>query len=242
MKAISLRTSLSSCVITAALLLAGCSPSSDSDKTPSSGTATTQERSGATSPPTAPTSSPSKSASPSASEHPLVTKLRNSYAEQGITGEVLEGIDLGGDVNTSDGRFVSYPNGLRVTFKSAASAHAPQTRADGKYGKGTSLMTVRLTISNEGQDTIQLDSFSSLFNAYGGPNLNELEVEAGYTDEDLISDNTAQVISPGSSIDVYSTYEVPAAAPVALWVKTDDYFPELGYTEFIFHGITAPKQ
>lgn len=238
------RVSLSSCAIAATLLLGSCSSPPDTGKAPAanggSGGVSTSSSSWTTQ--TTPTTTPSTSSSPSASEHPLVTKLRNTYAEQGVTGEALQGIDLGGDVNTADGRFVEYPNGLRITFKGATSANAPLTRADGEYGKGTALMTVRVTIANKGKETIQLGDYATLFNAYAGPNLNELDAEAGYTDEDLISDVTAQVISPGSSIDVYSTYGVPASAPVALWVNTGDYFPDLGYTDYVFYGITAPAK
>lgn len=154
--------------------------------------------------------------------------------------EDLEGISWAGDVNTEDGVFVEYPDGLRVEFAGVEPGSAPISEEEGELNPDKSLVRVSVTVSNTGPDALPIDGDYDPFSVFEGENLTEVSSHVGYFGEeaDLYSENDASVIAPGSELDVYASYEVEPGAPLEVELNTDFFGEE--HTPFVFYGIAAP--
>lgn len=154
--------------------------------------------------------------------------------------EDLEGITWAGDVNTGEGAFIEYPDGLRIDFAGVEPGSAPISEEEGGLDPDKSLVRVTVTVSNTGPDVLPLDGGYDPFNVFEGENLTEVSSHVGYFGEetDLYSENLESVVAPGSELDVYASFEVEPGAPLEVELNTDFIGQE--HTPFVFYGITAP--
>ena len=158
----------------------------------------------------------------------------------GYAPEDLEGIAWAGDVNTGDGSFVEYPDGLRVEFAGVEPGSAPVSEEEGDLDSEKSLVRVSLTVSNSGPDALPLDGSYVPFRVFEGENLSEVSSHVGYfgEEDDLYSADDASVIAAGSDLSVYQSFEVEPDAALAVEMNPDFFGVE--HTPFVFYGITAP--
>lgn len=165
---------------------------------------------------------------------------RGDYVAMGMgPGEAMS-IDWAGDVATGDGSFVEYPDGLRVEFAGVEPGSAPVSEEEGDLDAGKDLVRVSLLVSNSGPDALPVDGGFIPFRVFEGENLVEVDAHVGYFDEEgeVASVNDASVIAPGSSIDVFMSYEVTPGADLQVEILPAFFGEE--HTPFVFYGITAP--
>lgn len=168
---------------------------------------------------------------------PLGDANREEALAMGYTTEDLSDIAWAGDVGTPDGSFIEYPDGLRIDFAGATPGSAPVSEDEGDLTEGKDLVRVTLTVTNTGPDALPLDGGMEPFDVYEGENLTEVSSHVGYfgEEDDLYSANDASVIAPGSSLDVYMTYEVTPGASLEVQTATGFFGEE--HTPFVFYGI-----
>lgn len=170
---------------------------------------------------------------------PLGDANRDAYLEV-YTPEELEGIAWAGDAGTEDGSFVEYPDGLRVDFVGVEVGSAPISEEEGDLDPTKSLVRVSLAVSNSGPDALPVDGGYIPFRVFEGENLVEVDSHVGYfgEEDDLYSANDAAVVAPGSSLDVYQSFEVDPGVSLEVELNPDFFGAE--HTPFVFYGVTAP--
>ena len=171
---------------------------------------------------------------------PLGDANREEALAMGYTPEDLSDIAWAGDVNTPDGAFVEYPDGLRVEFAGVEPGSAPVSEEEGDLDPEKSLVRVSLTVSNSGPDALPLDGGYTPFRVYEGENLTEVSSHVGYfgEEDDLYSADDASVVAPGSELAVYQSFEVEPGASLEVELNPDFFGSE--HTPFVFYGVTAP--
>lgn len=168
---------------------------------------------------------------------PLGDANRFEYLDMGMEYDMALGVDWAGDVGTPDGSFIEYPDGLRVDFAGATPGSAPVSEEEGDLTEGKGLVRVTLTVTNTGPDALPLDGGMEPFDVYEGENLTEVSSHVGYfgEEDDLYSANDASVIAPGSTLDVYMTFEVDPGSTLEVELRPEFFGME--HTPFVFYGI-----
>ena len=165
---------------------------------------------------------------------------RGDYVAMGMDPGEAMSIDWAGDVGTPDGSFIEYPDGLRIDFAGATPGSAPVSEEQGDLDPDKALVRLTVTVTNAGPDALPLDGGMRPLDVFEGENLTEVSSLTGYFDEEgeVSSVNDASVIAPGSSIDVFMSYEVTPGADLQVEILPAFFGEE--HTPFVFYGITAP--
>ena len=165
---------------------------------------------------------------------------RGDYVAMGMDPGEAMSIDWAGDVGTPDGSFIEYPDGLRIDFAGATPGSAPVSEEQGDLDPDKALVRLTVTATNAGPDALPLDGGMRPLDVFEGENLTEVSSLTGYFDEEgeVSSVNDASVIAPGSSIDVFMSYEVTPGADLQVEILPAFFGEE--HTPFVFYGITAP--
>lgn len=165
---------------------------------------------------------------------------RGDYVAMGMDPGEAMSIDWAGDVATGDGSFVEYPDGLRIDFVGVEEGSAPISEEQGDLDPDKALVRLTVTVTNAGPDALPLDGGMRPLDVFEGENLTEVSSLTGYFDEEgeVSSVNDASVIAPGSSIDVFMSYEVTPGADLQVEILPAFFGEE--HTPFVFYGITAP--
>ena len=171
---------------------------------------------------------------------PLGDANRFEYLDMGMEYDMALGVDWAGDVGTPDGSFIEYPDGLRIDFAGATPGSAPVSEEQGDLDPDKALVRLTVTVTNAGPDALPLDGGMRPLDVFEGENLTEVSSLTGYFDEEgeVSSVNDASVIAPGSSIDVFMSYEVTPGADLQVEILPAFFGEE--HTPFVFYGITAP--
>ena len=157
----------------------------------------------------------------------------------GYPPEEIDSVMWAGDVSTADGSFVEYPDGLKVAFVGVEPGSAPVSEEQGDLDPEKDLVRVNLLVSNSGPDALPIDGGYTSFRVFEGENLVEVSSHVGYfgEEDDLYSADDASVIAPGSSLEVFQSFEVEPGA--ALEVELNPDFFGVEHTPFVFYGVTA---
>lgn len=164
---------------------------------------------------------------------------REEYLMMGYPPEEVDSIAWAGDVNTADGSFVEYPDGLRVEFAGVVPGSAPVSEEQGDLDPEKDLVRVNLLVSNSGPDALPIDGSYTSFRVFEGENLVEVSSHVGYfgEEDDLYSADDASVIAPGSSLEVYQSFELEPGTSLEVELNPDFFGME--HTPFVFYGATA---
>ena len=171
---------------------------------------------------------------------PLGDANRGEALAMGYAPGDLSDIAWAGDVNTSDGSLVEYPDGLKVEFAGVEPGSAPVSEEEGDLDAGKDLVRVSLLVSNSGPDALPVDGGFIPFRVFEGENLVEVDAHVGYFGEEdaLYSADDASVVAPGAELEVYRSFEVEPGTEIEVELNPDFFGVE--HTPFVFYGITAP--
>lgn len=182
--------------------------------------------------------SPTSTQAEKTTGNPLGDANRAKSVSMGeLTQSAADSIAWAGDVRTKDGSFVQYPNGLRITFVSAARTVAPISEKQSDSGLDSSKRLIRVTlhVSNTSSTAIPVTAGLVPFILYEGANISQVDSYTGYAGDTLTSPNNQSVVGPHSSFDVFDTYQVSPGAELAVETETG-YFGQ-NLTPFVFYGF-----
>lgn len=159
----------------------------------------------------------------------------------GLEAETPAQIPTEGSVKTQNGKFVAYPDGFKISFLKA------EVRPDSKPaydGDPDTKDRVRITllVENGGTAPISVDPDRTVMKAYGGVNRWELNLNAGFAGSQEARNEKPNRLSPGTSLEVYETFNIPADKRDAIAVSVNDwptFTPAAGeaYKAFTFADI-----
>lgn len=155
--------------------------------------------------------------------------------------ETTASVTSEGSVKTADGKFIEYPDGFKITFVKA------ETRPDSKPafdGDPNTKDRVRVTLllENQGPTPVTIAADLNVMKAYGGINRFDLNLDPGYAGEDESRNAKPNRLSPGTSLQVYETFNIPASQRDAIAISVNDFStfaPADGgaYTPYTFTDI-----
>ncbi len=168
-------------------------------------------------------------------------------ADPGSTPEPSPEISIEGSITTVDGSFVEYPDGVVVRFKSIERLANDLAGFTDKTGRvvplpdDQALLKVTVTVKNSGTEEIPLMEFGRIVTLYYGENRFEAQQDGGFSGAE---DSTAQLSSdlplrvvPGSSLDIFRSFDVPVAELSSLAVLAE-LRPDF-YTPYTFTDVEA---
>ena len=151
-----------------------------------------------------------------------------------------------GSVLTADGKWVQYPDGLKVTFVSAV--NRPDAKATYSSNVNTNRVRITLRFENTGTVPIPITAWDSNISAFGGVDRFPLGKDSYYSDpSEASSEGSAPTqLAPGSSYEWYMTYNVQAEYRdnISVTLQSHPYDQDSGlagaaYTPYTFTDIAV---
>lgn len=134
-----------------------------------------------------------------------------------IASPAAPAIQTEGSVPTEDGKFIEWPDGMRVTFVSAVSR--PNVKSPYSDRIISNRVRFTFTFQNNGPQAVSITSWQNGFSVYGGADRYSLTEDSGFGSTDPIgtpgkdeatSYGTAPTqLAPGSSYEYHVTYIIP---------------------------------
>lgn len=149
---------------------------------------------------------PSDIADAEAGIDPTAEKTQEQLAKEG-------GYSIEGSVTTTDGKFVEYPDGFRITFVKAENRPDAKPAFDGDYVKDRVRFT--LLLENNGSSAVAIDPGAPftpvvpIMTATGGINQFDLQYDTGFMGETEARNQLPRRLSPGTSLMVYESFNIP---------------------------------